>query len=324
MLCGWFLPVLLAVRFADPVDAPQPSEPVRADVAIRYVVRCDDAVERIHLTTLVPADVAAWQDVLSVEFDPKPSELFEKDGQRYARFELKNPPTESIVEVRARVAIGRPDLASRPTAKNASILPSEERKRTLRAERFLESDTAAIRAVAERIQGNSPVERARSALALTLECLAPAPYNSSDVGAKAALEARRGDCTEYADLLTALLRADGIPARRCYGFLLESANTPKHDWVEFHLDEAGWIALDPLHVERGAASFEATKPIYLRLSTTRNDDHLAGYHFFSWKNVGGKASVVDEFVVEPVAPERDEPSPGASAPRVAPEVREGG
>jgi len=318
MLCGWFLPVLLAARFADPVaapvDAPQPSEPVRADVAIRYVVRCDDAVERIHLTTLVPADVAAWQDVLSVEFDPKPSELFEKDGQRYARFELKNPPAESIVEVKARVAISRPDLASRPTAKNASILPSEERKRTLRAERFLESDTAAIRAVAERIQGDTPVERAQSA---------PAPYNSSDVGAKAALEARRGDCTEYADLLTALLRADGIPARRCYGFLLESANTPKHDWVEFHLDEAGWIALDPLHVERGAASFEATKPIYLRLSTTRNDDSLAGYHFFSWKNVGGKASVVDEFVVEPVVPDREEPTPGASTPSVAPEVREG-
>lgn len=316
MTASWFLLVLAAASPRSDAAARPADELVRADAVIRFVVECDAAVERLNLTTLVPEDVVGWQEVSDVTFDPQPREIFVRDGQRYARFELTRPSGETILEVRAKVAVGRPDLASRPTGKGASILPPEERKRALRAERYLEADAESIRALARRISGEGPNDRARSALALTLESLAPAPYNSNDVGAKAALDARRGDCTEYSDLLTALLRTDGIPARRCYGFLLESTNTPKHDWVEFHLDEAGWIAIDPLHVERGAASFEALKPIYLRLSTLRNDDQLAGYHFFSWKNFGGRASVRDEFEVSIVTEDGETPGPAKPTPNV--------
>lgn len=317
MTAAWFLLVLGAGAGDADANAPRTRDVVFARTTIRYLVRCDEAVERFHLTTLVPESAPDWQEVLAVEFEPKPEEVFVRDGQRYARFEVENPAAETILEVRARIAVVSPGLDARPTLARRVEVDADEWKRVSRPERFLESDSDAVRSLRRRISGDGTIARARSALELTLENLAPAHYNSSDVGAKVALEVRRGDCTEYADVLTALLRADGIPARHCYGFLLASASTPKHDWVEFHVDSAGWVAVDPFHVERGAATFETLKPNYLRLSTLRNDDRLAGYHFFSWKNVGGRAQVVDEFeaeIAQPPDAEPDAPAQGTPPP----------
>jgi transglutaminase-like putative cysteine protease len=58
------------------------------------------------------------------------------------------------------------------------------------------------------------------------------------------------DCTEYSDLLAALSRAQGIPARYFEGLLYVSdgAGTPaniRHAWPDVYLPTVGWTALDP-------------------------------------------------------------------------------
>jgi hypothetical protein len=58
------------------------------------------------------------------------------------------------------------------------------------------------------------------------------------------LEVRRGDCTEYAQLTIALLRALGIPARMRTGLAGEGSMLVAHAWVEFH-DGVGWHEIDP-------------------------------------------------------------------------------
>jgi hypothetical protein len=58
------------------------------------------------------------------------------------------------------------------------------------------------------------------------------------------LEVRRGDCTEYAQLTIALLRALGIPARMRVGLAGEGSMLVAHAWVEFH-DGVGWHEIDP-------------------------------------------------------------------------------
>ena len=58
------------------------------------------------------------------------------------------------------------------------------------------------------------------------------------------LELRRGDCTEYAQLTIALLRALGIPARMRTGLAGEGSVLVAHAWVEFH-DGEGWHEIDP-------------------------------------------------------------------------------
>ena len=58
------------------------------------------------------------------------------------------------------------------------------------------------------------------------------------------------DCTEYAALLIALSRAQGIPARYFDGLLYPIAETEtiarlEHAWVDVYLPGIGWVSVDP-------------------------------------------------------------------------------
>ena len=65
---------------------------------------------------------------------------------------------------------------------------------------------------------------------------------------KKIIDERRGDCTEYATLMTALARLNGIPAREVSGYAYyEENNSPKfgaHAWVELYID-GNWREFDP-------------------------------------------------------------------------------
>ena len=56
-----------------------------------------------------------------------------------------------------------------------------------------------------------------------------------------------GDCTEFACLSVALARADGIPARRVSGYVIDRDSVLRpadfHDWAEVYLGGA-WRLLD--------------------------------------------------------------------------------
>jgi hypothetical protein len=60
----------------------------------------------------------------------------------------------------------------------------------------------------------------------------------------ATLESRSGDCTEHSVLMSALLRASGIPTRIVDGVVVDGGNAGYHEWVEVDLG-AGFIAVDP-------------------------------------------------------------------------------
>lgn len=61
------------------------------------------------------------------------------------------------------------------------------------------------------------------------------------------LEDQRGDCTEFADLLTTLARSVGIPGRTVFGLAYDDGERPAfayHAWNELMVDGA-WQAMDP-------------------------------------------------------------------------------
>lgn len=63
----------------------------------------------------------------------------------------------------------------------------------------------------------------------------------------ALLEDRRGDCTEFADLLTTLARSLSLPARTVFGLAYADRAEPAfayHAWNEIYVDNA-WLTLDP-------------------------------------------------------------------------------
>jgi transglutaminase-like putative cysteine protease len=61
--------------------------------------------------------------------------------------------------------------------------------------------------------------------------------------AVAIARSRRGDCNEHTQLLVALVRAIGVPARFASGLLYVNGKFYYHAWPEVWLGQ--WVAVDP-------------------------------------------------------------------------------
>lgn len=117
----------------------------------------------------------------------------------------------------------------------------------LSAEQFIESTAPAVVALARSLAGGTHLTTARSIYEWVANHVVYAGYLPEELGAAHALEHRRGDCTEYADLCVALARASGIPARKVSGFVIDRHAVPKaadyHDWAEFYIGDT-WCLVD--------------------------------------------------------------------------------
>ncbi len=117
----------------------------------------------------------------------------------------------------------------------------------LHAERFIEVGDARIAAQAAALQRAHQNEGARAIFDWVQNHIRYAGYVADDLGALHALTQGRGDCTEYADLVVALARANRIPARMVGGYVVNGDATPRpqdyHNWAELYLD-GRWRVLD--------------------------------------------------------------------------------
>lgn len=68
-----------------------------------------------------------------------------------------------------------------------------------------------IREMAQGLKGKKPQDVARSAAEQTSATLRSSGFDPVDKGAAAALEAKAGDCSEFSDLMVALLRVREVP-----------------------------------------------------------------------------------------------------------------
>ena len=117
----------------------------------------------------------------------------------------------------------------------------------LTSERFVESDHPDIMALAQTLQRESKKATLEAIYDWVIGHMEHTGYFAEDFGALYALHNRRGDCTEYANLVVALARASHIPARTIGGYVTEHdvASKPKdyHDWSEIFLDD-NWRVID--------------------------------------------------------------------------------
>ena len=107
----------------------------------------------------------------------------------------------------------------------------------------IQSDDREIVAQAHQIIGETkdPVAAARKLMAWVYTHVEKRPTLSLP-SAVEVLKTRRGDCNEHAVLLTALLRATGIPARECVGLVYANDRFFYHAWTEAYVGR--WISLD--------------------------------------------------------------------------------
>jgi len=133
-------------------------------------------------------------------------------------------------------------LATPPPARGQGLTDDERR---LYVEGEGTPTLAALRATARDITGGLTTawEKARAVVdwvhkEMTYEIT---PREIDDV---TLLHTLHGDCTEYAQLTVALLRALGVPARQHTGLLLDGPVMVAHAWVDFH-DGLAWHEVDP-------------------------------------------------------------------------------
>ena len=78
-------------------------------------------------------------------------------------------------------------------------------------------------------------------------------------GALSTYFTKKGTCGDFSDLMMALLRIQGIPTRKAYGYVLGQEDDLEddgsyrfdslysHSWIEYFVPSIGWIACDPTY-----------------------------------------------------------------------------
>ena len=165
------------------------------------------------------------------------------DGIDHMRTEL-----ETLNSERQRFQDGVMEITlEKPPYKSGYLLPYDEFNDDLRAfigpEFTIESDNETIVRQAQRIKGDKkqPLAVARSLMNWVYLNLEKRPVVSVP-SALEVLQTKVGDCNEHATLLTALLRASGIPARLSIGLVYTRNKFFYHAWTEAYVGR--WISMD--------------------------------------------------------------------------------
>lgn len=193
----------------------------------------------------LPANLAQAQRLREVQVSMAHSVQSDVHGHRILAlsFDRFAPLAQKIVTVTAEVELAPEPEEDAPSA--AQTLPG--RGAWLSAERYIELDAPEIRALAAQLRRETDLASARAIYEWVRDNLHYAGYLADDFGALHALFNRRGDCTEYADLVVALARAVGIPARMVGGYVTDRDAAPKpqdyHNWAQLYLGGA-WHTVD--------------------------------------------------------------------------------
>jgi len=149
-------------------------------------------------------------------------------------------------------------LISRETI-NRMTVPDGERDAFLAAGQYIQSDHASVVAIADSIRKANSGDEWAIATEISRwvhDWITGKNFEQGFASALEVLESREGDCTEHSMLLTALLRAAGIPARPAVGLAYSQGTLVGHMWSEAHVDY--WRSLDALDLEGN--------PIRIRIS----------------------------------------------------------
>lgn len=224
--------------------------PVCYDVTVK---NASEAAQRFFLAVPVPPNTEQ-QEVLHVPmFSPRAADVLTdgRYGNRYAVLQGELKPGEVASFQESFVMLVKPfkyRSARRFFLEDYRDSPSEAARRYRAPNRFVQSDDARIRRLAEELRGPdtdavSVLRRLNRYVVTRLKYGDPIVglYSSAD-----ALTRKYVDCGGFDALLSALAMSLGIPARIVSGFWAAGkTKNDMHAWVEFRLPDGTWMPADP-------------------------------------------------------------------------------
>jgi hypothetical protein len=154
-------------------------------------------------------------------------------------------PEDARQKVLARTAT-TVDIEVKAGPATKTALSGEQRRRALSATPYEAVQDARIqRAAREATQGAvDDSDKVAKLSAFVFRHVAKKGLDRGYAPAVATLESRSGDCTEHSVLLSALLRASGLPTRIVDGVVVDHDRAGYHEWVEVDLGK-GFVPVDP-------------------------------------------------------------------------------
>ena len=245
-VAGWLLLSLPGqeAQLPPPVVEVVPPAQYELSRVVRYRYSVKNRSNRVMRDAVVwtsgPLALTSSQRIDAIETDfPRHSAVEGDSGQRLT-LAIGTIPPHGARDVQVVV---RFSLASAANAVDVA-----DTGRYLAAGSFSRQDAMAIDELAAKLKGETPRRTARHVYDWVADNIRYQGYTRSSRGAAYALNKRQGDCTEFAALFVALMRANDIPARVIGGFVTgEDAMLRArdyHNWAEFYAD-GRWYLADP-------------------------------------------------------------------------------
>jgi len=251
----------------------------KVEFEMRYDFSMQAVPSKMNFVTLIPQTIADRQKILDINYSTQPRRVFTKSANTYAEFVFNGPPTQFTLKINVKAEIYRYDLlTARKQYKKQPPPKDPNLSDFIRHEHYIQKNHARIHEIAETVRGQTEIDIAKSLYDFVTDRLRYVP-RTDELGAVKALAAKQGDCVEYSDLFVALCRAKNIPARVIKGYVTEFDDSPEHAWAEVYLTELGWVPFDLTYGDVKQKStknkrFQKLKPIYIYLTSTRNDPIL--------------------------------------------------
>ena len=206
----------------------------------------------------LPPDIRGEQEIYISKVDPAPAKVQEDPDGNYSAVYRLTGNREKIVEVEGLARVTHPKRNFTASGMISDI-PKNLIDSYTRNQPYWETDDPQVTEIIKQVN-RSGTTVSQTALALFNYTSENLKYNKDRInknltryGAKKALQNKNDAvCMEFADVLTTLLRAAGIPAQvlEGYAFTEDEKSRPVigdvlHSWVRFYDPRFGWISVDP-------------------------------------------------------------------------------
>ena len=242
--------------------------------------------EKQNLWVALIQDFPPYQEVLGMKITPNIYTLVTDEfGNLYAEFDFANHPPGKIISVEIEYQVAVNELVY-----DLGTCEGEFPNIFTQPELHIESANPQIIGLAKELSRGKKTtcEQVRAFYDYAGDELFYS-FNRNAWGAQATFGLMGADCTEYASLVIALSRAEGIPARYYEGLLYlegkeEDIAQTEHAWLDVYLPGASWVGMDPTMGRWPSyrdTYFAHYTPDHIIVTTGRNPSTLRGASYWS-------------------------------------------
>lgn len=288
ILYGILILTLLAVIgsgfyfFSDSDPGYTQARTIRYSLTVQNIT--NTPVSNASIRVFGPAKQTSWQLTRNITADADFTLENDEAGNQILHFGIDNLPPHAtrIIRIQADLLLAR---------EPQEIIPAYDTSRYLTEEPFIETSNDKLVSLATRLASNQTARLSRNIFDWVSANVQYAGYIRDDRGALYAYEHKKGDCTEYMYLYTALSRINGVPTRGIGGYIISNDTVLKardyHNWAESYIDKR-WRVIDPqnkIHM-----NYE-NNYIAFRIFHNKNNPFMNNTHRFSHSDDGLKVTM---------------------------------